>query len=170
MTGVQTCALPIWALGPTAGPASWRNDLYVATAWSEIYGIPLDTLVTPAMLPLAEATRERCDVQPDAYPLRDGVTERADLVAFLDRNTPVGVPIAGPLLYLQGDADEQIPVESARATAAALCAAGTVVDYREYPGVNHAGSIYGGDRLAMAIDWMGDRFAGQAAIDTCAQG
>lgn len=163
-------AIAPWALGPDAGPASWRNDLYVATAWSETYGIPIDELLRPEMLPLAAEARESCTVRPPAYPLADGVTERADLVERLTANTAVGPSLAGPILYLQGDADEQIPVASARVTVDALCAAGTVVDYREYPGVNHAGSIYGGDRLDRAIDWIADRFAGLPATGTCPRG
>ncbi|MFO1539856.1 MAG: hypothetical protein ACKOTZ_05325, partial [Chloroflexota bacterium] len=56
---------------------------------------------------------------------------------------------------------------SVRAAAAMGSAAGTIVDYREIAGAGHAESITGGDRLAAAVAWMADRFAGTGTEGTC---
>ena len=79
--------------------------------------------------------------------------------------TAVAAPM--PILYLQGTADEQIPLVSAHATRDRLCAVGDVVDYREIQGASHAGSLYGDDRVTEARDWLDDRLTGIPAADTC---
>ena len=72
-----------------------------------------------------------------------------------------------PILYRQGTADAQIPVQTAPASLARLCAVGDVVDYREIEGATHAGSLYGDDRVTEARAWLRDRIAGDPATDTC---
>lgn len=161
-------AVADWSLGPDAGPVAWRNDIFVATAWADAYGLALDRLLVPAALPVAEAARtDDCDPAPDANPLALDMAGDPEVADLLVRNSPIGAPVAGPILYLQGDADDQVPVESARRTRDALCAGGTLVDYRELAGVGHAESITGGDRLADAVAWMAERFAGSATEGTC---
>ncbi len=156
-----------WVFSPDAGRPSWRNDLLIARAWSEIYDFPIEEVLTPEALPLAARLDEECGVYPDAFPLRPGVAELPALADALERNTPLGIPIAAPILYLQGDADEQIPVVAARTTVERLCADGSVVDYRELPGVDHVGALYDAARIDAAIAWAAARFAGEPAADTC---
>jgi dipeptidyl aminopeptidase/acylaminoacyl peptidase len=71
-----------------------------------------------------------------------------------------------PILYLQGTADEQVPVESARLEVARLCSIGDAVDYRELSGADHAASAAPASLLA-AAGWALDRLAGKPAASTC---
>jgi dienelactone hydrolase len=161
-------AMADWARSGGETQDSWGNTITVARAWSDVYGLPLDQLLTPAGLEAAAALDERCRVTPDSQPLQISEAISDEWNARLEANSPGATAATMPILYLQGTDDEQIPVESARVTLERLCAAGSVVDYREIEGATHAGSLYGDDRVTEARDWLRDRIAGQAATDTCA--
>jgi pimeloyl-ACP methyl ester carboxylesterase len=76
----------------------------------------------------------------------------------------IGTRVAGaPLLYLQGTAD-LLHVESRRQVQE-LCAVGDVVQYSEYPGLEHDPIVWKG--WPETKNWLVDRFAGVPAPNDC---
>lgn len=161
-------AIAAWSRSGGETRDSWRNSITVAVAWSEAYGLPLDQLLTPAGLDAAARLETECRASPEAQPLQLDAAIEPAWQGHLAANSPGATAAAMPILYLQGTADPQIPVESARVTLERVCAAGSIVDYRELEGVGHAGSLYGDDRVTDARAWLTDRLAGRPPLDTCA--
>jgi hypothetical protein len=161
-------AMADWAYSGDETRDSWGNTITVARAWSDVYDLPLDQLLTPAGLEAASALDVRCRVTPESQPLQISEAISDAWSARLEANTPGATQASMPILYLQGTADVQIPLVSAHATVNRLCAVGSVVDYREIEGADHAGALYGDDRVTLAREWLRDRIDGQAATDTCA--
>jgi hypothetical protein len=156
-----------WARSPEATRDSWRNTLAVSVAWSDLYGVPLDQLLVPEAAALAPRLETECRVEPEVQPLRLDVPISPEWAAMLERNTAGHAPSSAPILYLQGTADPQIPLASARALVDRLCAIGSVVEYRELDGVDHTGALYAGDRLQAARAWLEGRLTGTPPTDTC---
>ncbi|MEU8222488.1 alpha/beta fold hydrolase [Kribbella sp. NPDC048915] len=90
---------------------------------------------------------------------------------FLENNTVGRRPIGGPVLLLQGTSDAVIPRGETDDIARRLCAVGTRLDYRVYPGLDHDTTQWstGIDDGAMPdiLKWVTDRFAGKPARTTC---
>lgn len=148
-----------------AGPPAWSSAVTLVDAWSHVYGLSTDVLspTARALLPQLETA---CHVDVAAQPTVVDIRTLPDWAARLAENTPGAVGTKAPILYVQGTADEQIPVESARLEVARLCSIGDVVDYRELPGADHAGSASASSLLA-AASWALDRLAGKPADSTC---
>lgn len=148
----------------------WVNTLSVAVAWSQSYGLPLDQLLNADGLAAAPRLETECRPDPAGQPMDLSNEVQPAWDAAMVANSPGADAAWMPILYLQGTADEQIPLESARATVARLCAVGDTVDYREIEGADHAGSLYGDDRLSVARAWLADRLADLPASDSCTAG
>jgi alpha-beta hydrolase superfamily lysophospholipase len=93
---------------------------------------------------------------------------------FLAANSVGSRPVGGPVLLLQGDADQAIPAAITDRVASRLCRTGSDVDYRTLPGLGHdtiPGVVTGIDDGAadQLLAWVADRFAGWPAGSTCAQ-
>ncbi len=91
---------------------------------------------------------------------------------FLSRNSSGALPVGGPILLLQGDADPAVPRAITDAVAARMCQHGARLDYRTYPGLGHdtiPGVVTGIDDGAMPdiVGWVADRFAGHRAPVRC---
>lgn len=154
-------------LAPDGDRMAWRGALLIAAAWTATEGIPAETILTPSALPLLARVEQDCGIAPRAYPLQPGVGDLPDLQAAIERNTPPALPPEVPLLYLHGDADTVLPVESARIMVERLCAAGSAVEYREVAGADHVGILYAEDRIADSIDWLAARLDRAPAEVTC---
>ena len=79
-----------------------------------------------------------------------------------------GAPVPAPLLILHGSDDEQIPAISSQFLLGQLCVQpgqGPTVRI-EYAGHNHS-SVIAAQRDDL-LSWIGDRFAGEPAPNTCA--
>ena len=161
-------AIVQWAAGPDASQVSWLNDLTWSAAWHQVYGLPLNGVLTPEAQALVPRLDSECMVQPSTDPLAGDPSAMPDWAAKLRENSPGSTRAAGPILYFQGTADDQIPVASAHVTLKDLCAAGDSVDYRELPGVDHGGSLQDGGRITGGLEWLDGRLAGEAATSSCA--
>ncbi|TDD42585.1 lipase family protein [Saccharopolyspora elongata] len=73
-----------------------------------------------------------------------------------------------PFAVYQGSADTTTPAELTARERAALCRAGSSVDYHEFPGLDHESVVP--EAAAMFPGWAADRFAGEAAPTNCPQG
>lgn len=71
----------------------------------------------------------------------------------------------GPLLVVQGEADEGVPPPLTADLVRQLCAAGVTVDSRTYPGVGHDEVVAASAEDAAA--WMTARLAGDPPPSTC---
>jgi len=92
---------------------------------------------------------------------------------YLRVNSTGDRPVAGPILLLQGDADTVTPSALTDGVAASLCATGSDVDYRVYPGLEHDSypqwGVVGIDDGAATVilTWIGERFADRPTTPTC---
>ena len=97
--------------------------------------------------------------------LRDPATIPA-WAARLRENTAGNRPAGAPVLVWQGDDDALTPASLNARYATRACGAGSVVDYRLYPGANH-GSVLGAAQDDV-LAFLAARFAGTKPVSTCA--
>ncbi len=71
---------------------------------------------------------------------------------------------AGPLLVIQGLADDTVEPAWTTSAVQRACALGDTVDYLTYPGVGHPATLAG---AGAALAWVAGRFAGRPAPHTC---
>jgi alpha-beta hydrolase superfamily lysophospholipase len=87
------------------------------------------------------------------------------LRAVLAANSPGAVDPGVPILIVQGDQDEQIPVGFSALLAQRYCADGATVHRVVYPGVDHEGVLDASHDDVTA--WLTARLAGSPAPDDC---
>jgi Secretory lipase len=75
---------------------------------------------------------------------------------------------AGPLYVYQAVEDELIPIADVDGLMAQYCAEGVTVDYQRNLASEHLTLV--GTGAFAALHWLEDRFAGEAAPNTCATG
>jgi pimeloyl-ACP methyl ester carboxylesterase len=140
----------------------------------------LRDVLSPAALRLLPAVRTDClgalsaryaGLTGDGL-VRPGYLAEPHFARFLVANSTGSRPVGGPVLLLQGDADQAIPAAITDRVAAGLCRTGSVVDHRTFPGLGHdtiPGVVTGIDDGAadQILAWVADRFAGRPAGSTC---
>lgn len=85
----------------------------------------------------------------------------------LEENTPLE-PIAAPVLIAQGEIDDLVLPDVQRGYVDNRCAAGQVIDYRNYPGLDHISLVAPDSPLGPElIAWSRASFEGQAAMAAC---
>ncbi|KAI0861051.1 secretory lipase [Xylaria cubensis] len=80
-----------------------------------------------------------------------------------------GKEFAGPMLVLQGMADNAVPPPLVTATVNATCAAlpDSQLEYAMFDGVGHVPVLYAGQQVW--LDWIADRFKGVGVAKGCKQ-
>ena len=146
------------------------------TAWERAFADPsmLD-VVAPSSREAANAIAQRCLYGKEGASL---AAEASPIVLvsnppwrsepwrrILAEATPGGRPISVPVLLIQGGADKIVPPALTERLARGLCAAGTTVELRLYPAVEHAeaGIVASPD----VATWIAGRFAGTQPPSTC---
>jgi acetyl esterase/lipase len=143
-------------------------------AYGAVYDdLDLAEVLTPPALERIDVVEQRClqgvtEAFSDRAPSAWLVANPVDLEPWerrIEENEPGSAPISAPVLVVQGATDFVVPAASTRTAVERLCAGGNVVDYREYPGTNHAEILAeaGTDVLA----WVAERVAGVEARSTC---
>lgn len=110
------------------------------------------------------------DIWDSAGPLRDSYRPDAmtpgstwwNALTAVDEFKPAGTM---PFVIYQGVDDITTPRELTSRERTALCAAGSAVDYREMPGLDHESVVPAAAESFPA--WAADRFAGKPATNTC---
>lgn len=138
-----------------------------------------DELLTQAALQRLDTVRSGClNVAVAVYSdligptlVQAGWLSNPAFTGYLRDNALGRTRVAGPVLFLQGDADTVTPRAAADRVVAGLCRTGSTIDYRTYPGLEHdtwGGSI-GIDDGAMPdiLAWTKARFDGLPAASTC---
>jgi alpha-beta hydrolase superfamily lysophospholipase len=147
-----------------------------AVSWSQVYpNAPLDSLLTPAAIPLARGVADHClsDRLSDV-PLVAGeqltftVADPATVEpwATLARDNSVGpTPIRAPIYVAQGDDDDIVPPPVTQQFLTGRCRAGEPVQYQGMIGVGHAAAGFAA--APAAVLWIHDRFDGVPMTNGC---
>jgi alpha-beta hydrolase superfamily lysophospholipase len=155
--GGDLAAIATWAFGPEGTPVAWLNIVMALSAWHEVYGLPLDTVLTARGRGLAATLQSTCPdyaAAPSEQPLAadPGVVPgwREQVAA----NTPGASQAEAPILILQGTADEQIPFDTTLSVLRRLRGVGDRVELRVIDGADHEAAMFGPGRLEEIRDWI----------------
>lgn len=163
------------ALGASLGVS------FVVRSYAAYYpDLPFDEVVAPAARSIVREAAARCTGQgATLVTALTGLTIAADQPIVnpdalngrfgerLTENIPTG-PWSAPLFIGQGESDEVIAFRINQDYVAGLCATGTDVDFRGYPGGTHMSVLAAGSDLnADLVAWTQDRLAGKPAPSTC---
>lgn len=152
----------------------------VLESWSdpEVFGLPLDSMIVPNEYAPFRKIGDNCidlvldelsDVAENRRIPKDFL--KADPATtppwsgLMEANIPSSARSAVPFYIAQGTADTTVDPPVTYKFVRRMCAAGTVVRLEEFPGKTHTKLPKAAHRSAMA--WIGDRFAGRPAPDTC---
>ncbi|MDP9006402.1 MAG: lipase family protein [Actinomycetota bacterium] len=143
-------------------------------AYSQAYDeLVLADVLTPAAIDRLGAVEEVCLSELTSLFARDSpssllVANPLDVGPWAQRveqNEPGSAAIAAPVLVVQGGNDFIVFASSTDTAVERLCQGGNVVDYRRYPGIDHAEIL--GEAGPEILSWLADRFAGRDASSTC---
>jgi pimeloyl-ACP methyl ester carboxylesterase len=149
-------------------------DSYVAVG-AHLYspGIRYTDVLAPELAAQIPLAKQLCDDELGIY--LDNVqlqrignpdwARNPTLRQFIENIEPAKGRSAGPILLLQGDQDQTIPVATTTKLNGELCDLGDVVDYRIYPGAGHDSLLTAAYKDMTA--WMRDRLQGRPAPSTC---
>ena len=158
--GGDLAAIARWASSPDGTPVAWLNIVMALSAWHEVYGLPLNTVLTAKGRALAATLQSTCpdfSAAPSEQPLAadpGGVPGWREQVAA---NTPGASRAEAPILIIQGTADEQVPYESTVSAVRRLREAGDDVELRVIAGGDHEVGLFGPGRLDEILDWVAAR-------------
>ncbi|MGE7417795.1 lipase family protein [Methylobacterium tarhaniae] len=148
-------------------------------SWSQVYGAPMTQVVVPSALPVIDELANECietvvDVLERRGPSKaldrgflsvDNLADREPWRGLLARNTPGTLPPRVPVFLAQGAADTLVLPRVTQDYRERLCRAGSPVAFDLAPGVGHLSIAR--DAAPAALDWIGDRFAGEPAPSNC---
>jgi acetyl esterase/lipase len=151
-------------------------------SWHRVYGEPIDKLVDPRAIPTIDRLAHECIEGPFDLITRQR-TERPLQQHFLmveapaniepwhsllEKNTSGVLPPDLPVFLAQGTADQIIRPGVTRDYMNKLCKAGSKVKLLMLPNVGH-GRAAQASTIA-AVNWIADRFAGDAPPNDCSDG
>lgn len=142
VAGVAPDLAPAVALGREAAS---REALVTHGCWEE------------AVPGFDDIPAERMVAEPDVG------SRLAEVLAVWAAYDPATV--AGPMLVVQGEADESVLAPITAQLVEDLCAHRRTIEYRTYPGAGHDGVMAASS--TDAADWMAARLSGEAAPSTC---
>jgi pimeloyl-ACP methyl ester carboxylesterase len=148
----------------------WLIGLQIVSVWHELYGLPMDAVLSRQDQERAVQLPETCPDQsliPSGQPLLADLTTIPEWRAQLEANTPGAAGIDDPILVLHGTADDIIPIETTESEVQRLCRAGDAVELRALEGADHGDSLYAGGRLTELAHWIAERLDGDPATSTC---
>jgi hypothetical protein len=172
VAGAPVVELPTWLEQIDTAELGWLDAMVVAGFSSVDPAADPALVLTPDALAALPVVDDVCSVDlVGAFSTIGGATlarplsEVPAFAALIARNDPGQVPGSSPLLVVHGAADDLIRPSLVDAAVARLCTLGQPVDQETYGGVGHADVIDA--TLDDAIDWIMDRFAGQAPRSVC---
>lgn len=178
--------LPLVAHGvKSVFPAMNYNDVFTQTAWDRLEAI--ESVAGAPLLPPAADPSARLGclyvaaaafgdlTLNDVYQSGPGKgIDNPYIKAFSLLNQPGIVKAYRPILVAQGESDEVIPADLTRQAVDKMCSKGSTVEYKVYQDTEfegfsipstHVGTVY----LSFddQMNWIGDRFAGTPAPNSC---
>ena len=165
MVGWETWAFQ-QAAGGNIGAAA--PAVMIFGVWQGLYDAPLDFL-TEAGRASAVAVPGGCDpTMPSTTPYLSDPAQTAEWRALLAANSPGAVATDVPIRVVSPQDDQSVSYETQVAGVAAMCGIGDTVEQLTIAG-GHDASIATPAAWSAAVRWIGDRFAGVAAVSTCAR-
>lgn len=153
---------------PSRAPLSVSIVAGFAIAYPEA-AAATDSVLTRNGAALMKTMGEHCfaDAIPMPRPpyLRGDPTTTEPFAGLMTANTPGQAPQASPILIIQGDADENVPVEHTATLAARLCALGDTVERRLLPGKIHQTAQPAAYQAG--IEWLVGLREGASPTSTC---
>ena len=149
-----------WTLGPGGTPVAWLNMVMVLSAWHEVYGLSLDTVLTAEARELAAALRSSCldfELAPSEQPLAADPGAVAGWREQVQANTPGAARTPAPILVVQGTDDDQIPLHTTVSLVRRLREIGDDVELRIIDGGDHEVGLFGPGRLDEIQVWIAER-------------
>jgi acetyl esterase/lipase len=148
-------------------------------SWSQIYGAPLASVITPQGMSAMEALAGKCieryfDVITRRGPSKalvrsflkvNNISDVEPWRNLLRINTPGALPATVPLFLAQGTEDTLVLPAVTQSYMQELCKAGSVVQWHPVEGVGHL--FVARDSASAAVAWIGARFAGTPAPNDC---
>lgn len=152
---------------------------YIAASWDAAYPeLDVRSQLTPTYRGVVDRIGDLCFTGRDVVAALATATQLSREVFApgaldgpigerLRANSPDG-PIPVPVLLAQGDADPLVLPAQQAAYVARRCAAGTVLDARVYPGLDHLTLVAADSPLTPdLLAWTAARFAGEPAAASC---
>jgi alpha-beta hydrolase superfamily lysophospholipase len=161
--GGDLAAISSWIYGPDGSAVSWLNAVIVLSAWHVVYGLPLESVLTPKGHELAFALRSTCPdyaAAPTEQPLLADPSLTPGWSEQIAANTPGATRALAPILIVQGTADEQVPLQTTLCEVRRLRQAGDHVELRLIEGGDHEASLFGPGLLAEIHGWIAERLEG----------
>jgi acetyl esterase/lipase len=148
-------------------------------SWSQIYGAPLGSVVTPRGMSAMGALAGKCieryfDVMTRRGPSRalarsflkvSNISDIEPWQSLLRTNSPGTLPTTVPVFLAQGTDDTLVLPAVTQSYMQKLCRAGSAVQWYPVDGVGHL--FVARDSAEAAIAWIGGRLAGTAAPNDC---
>ncbi|WP_160003883.1 alpha/beta fold hydrolase [Rhizobium sp. 18055] len=150
-------------------------------SWSRVFDIKLDKIVDPAAISTVDTLAGGCietifdflERRIEERPLSKDFLTVTDISAaqpwndLLKQNSPGVLPREVPVFIAQGLGDGIVRPSVTISYVRQLCNHGTSVDFLAVSKVGHG--FIARDTAREAVRWIGDRFAGAIAPNTCAQ-
>jgi len=148
-------------------------------SWSRVFGAPIDRVVMPVALPTVDLLATECiesifdivERRRTEKPLEQNFLSVPNIAitepwkTLAQRNTPGALPRSVPLFLAQGTDDDLVQPAVTRGYFQRQCKAGSRVTLLLMPGVGHG--FAGRDAAHAAVNWIGERFAGNPAPSDC---
>lgn len=159
--------------------ASGRSLTAMAVlSWSRVFKVPLETIVEARAIPEFKALASDCietikDFNKESRDekalarsfLKVDPVGQPELRAIMDQNSPGSLPSGIPVFLAQGSADDLVRPAITQHYMTKLCKGGSRVKLYVMPGGGHMWA--GRDSAFAAVNWIAQRFAGQAPPNDC---
>jgi pimeloyl-ACP methyl ester carboxylesterase len=158
--GGDLAAIARWAFGPDGTPVAWLNIVMALSAWHEVYGLPLDTVLTAKGRALAATLQSTCPdfpAAPSEQPLAADPSVVPGWREQVAANSPGASRAPAPILIIQGSADEQVPIQTTLSAVRRLRDVGDDVELRVIEGGDHEVGLFGPGRLDEIREWVMSR-------------
>lgn len=182
LVGVAAAAPPTDLLHeltePFDGPSGRLFGAYVYNTWSQIYDVPITTVVDPRAIANLQKTARKCisslgEILSAVYAasslnpifLSHPPETTSPWPTLFAKNSPGHRPAEVPLLIIQSTADTTVEPHYTRTFRDEICAKHETLDYQELKGVSHLLTAY--KSLPITTKWIAARFAGTKAPDNC---
>jgi fermentation-respiration switch protein FrsA (DUF1100 family) len=163
---------------PFDGPSGRLFGAYVYDTWSQIYHVPITSVVDPRAIPNVQKTASQC-ISSLGEIISAGLAAHSLNPIFLSHppestppwpklfteNSPGHSPAQAPIHIIQGTADTTVEPKYTNTFAAKLCAQHATLDYQKLKNIPHLTTAY--KSLPLTIPWIANRFAGTKAPDNC---
>lgn len=148
-------------------------------SWHRVYGAPIDNIVDPRAMPVMDRLAHECIEGPFDLVVRqrtekplekyfltvEGPANVEPWHSLLEENTPGALPPEIPVFLAQGTTDQIIRPDVTRDYMGKLCKAGSKVRMLIMPNIGHGRAAQAS--TMQAVNWITDRFAGEAPPDDC---